>query len=241
MKANVEAMRAVTYLTAACIDRSRHHPDEGRQAHFEELVALLTPVAKAWPTDLGVEMTSLGVQIHGGMGYVEETGAAQFFRDARIAPIYEGTNGIQAIDLVLRKLPLRGGAVVGEFLEEMRLLDKDLAEAGGELAGIRDELAAGLAALTEVTDWMMGREDPNDALAGASPYLRMFGTVVGGWLLARQALAAHRQVRDGNGFRLGKIETARFYCTQLLPQAAGLMKAVTAGARPLYSIDDSAL
>jgi len=238
MKANIEAMRGLLYLTAAAVDRSRHHPDEAERERYAELFALLTPVAKAWPTDRGVEMTSLGIQIHGGMGYVEETGAAQHWRDSRIAPIYEGTNGIQAIDLVLRKLPMRTGGVVHEFFAEMAALDAELAAAGEPFASIREALDEGLAALGVATEWLLDRDDPNDSLAGATPYLELFGTVTGGWLLAKGALAAARELEGGDDpFLRAKITTARFYCRQLLPRAGGLVASVVAGAADLFEID----
>ena len=139
-------------------------------------------------------MASIGLQVHGGMGYVEETGVAQYWRDSRIAPIYEGTNGIQAIDLVTRKIPMRDGGVVTDLLAQIEVLDRELAAADPELAGIRPALASGVSAVRDATDWIMshGAAEPNDALAGATPYLRLFGLVVGGWLLARSALAASR-------------------------------------------------
>src|SRR5713101_900122 len=218
MKAYVEAMRCLLYTNAASIDLSRHHDDPDVRRSRQELVDLLTPVCKAWSTDLGVEITSLAVQIHGGMGYIEETGVAQYFRDSRIAPIYEGTNGIQAIDLVMRKVPMRGGAVVKEFLATIET------EAAGN-----EPLLKAVAALRDATDWLLAHivTDPNDALAGATPYLRMFGLVAGGWLMDRSA-------RAGNA---DKVATTRFYMEQLLPQVHGLLPAVTAGAGPLYQVD----
>ena len=182
------------------------------------------------------------MQIHGGMGYVEETGAAQHFRDSRIAPIYEGTNGIQAIDLVMRKLPMREGAAVAEFLASIDELGPELASGGEVLASIGAGLADGLGALRQATEWMLARlaSHPNDVLAGASAYLRMFGVVTGGWLLARSALAAHRLLGEGSGDKTmlaEKIATARFYAERLLPQAGGLLPAATAGAVALYDVD----
>ena len=242
MKAYIEAMRCLLYLNGESIDLARHHPDASVRQARQELVDLLTPVSKAWCTDLGVELTSIAVQVHGGMGYVEETGVAQYLRDSRIAPIYEGTNGIQAIDLVTRKLPMRGGAVVKGHLAAMSALDDELAAAGPELAGIRARLAEGVAVLTETTDWLAAHlaTDPNDALAGASPYLRMFGLVTGGWLMARSALAARHLLDAGSADRRwlsDKVATARFYAEQLLPQAAGLQRAATGGAAALYDVD----
>ncbi len=243
MKAYIEAMRALLYTTAVSIDLALHHHDRAEREARRELVDLLTPISKAWCTDLGVDLTSIGLQVHGGMGYVEETGVAQYLRDSRIAPIYEGTNGIQAIDLVTRKVPMRGGAVVADLLAQMEAIGPELAAAGPELAGVRSALANGVSALREATDWIMSRglAEPNDALAGATPYLRLSGLVIGGWLLARSALAASRLLRDAGGsdavFLREKIGTARFYTEQLLPQAASLLPAVTAGAGPLFQID----
>jgi 3-(methylthio)propanoyl-CoA dehydrogenase len=243
MKAYIEAMRALLYTNAVSIDLARHHHDPAERAARRELADLLTPISNAWCTDLGVELTSIGLQVHGGMGYVEETGVAQYLRDSRIAPIYEGTNGIQAIDLVIRKVPMRGGAVVTDLLAQMEALDAELAAAGPEQAGVRAALASGMSALREATGWIMshGLAEPNDALAGATPYLRLFGLVIGGWLLARSALAASRLRHNAAGtdtvFLQDKIGTARFYAGQLLPQAAGLVPAVTAGAGPLFQVD----
>ena len=229
MKAYVQAMRCLVYLNAESLDLADHHPDEAIRTRRQELADLLTPITKAWCTDLGVECASLNIQVHGGMGYIEETGAAQLLRDIRIATIYEGTNGIQAMDLVARKLPMRGGGVIRDLLDEIRSLDPALAGGGEGLATIRAALSDGVQVLADATDWVLtkGLANPDDALAGATPYLRMAGLVVGGWLLARSALAA-TETGDPD-----KVVTARFYCEQLLPQAAGLLPAVTAGAADL--------
>jgi hypothetical protein len=243
MKAYIEAMRCLLYTNAASIDLARHHDDPMEREARGELVDLLTPISKAWCTDLAVELTSICVQVHGGMGYVEETGVAQDLRDSRIAPIYEGTNGIQAVDLVARKVPMRGGGVVKDLLARMEELDGDLAAAGSELAGVRAGLAHGVRVLGEATEWIIARapSDPKDVLAGASPYLRMFGTVIGCWLLARAALAALRLLDEtaasDASFLRDKIVTARFYAEQLLPQIDGLLPAVTAGAGLLFQVD----
>jgi alkylation response protein AidB-like acyl-CoA dehydrogenase len=243
MKAYTEAMRALLYTNAVSIDLARHHHDLAEREARRELVELLTPVSKAWCTDLGVELASVGLQVHGGMGYVEETGVAQYLRDSRISPIYEGTNGIQAIDLVMRKVPMRGGGVVADLLAQMEALGPVLDAAGQELAGIRPALATGVSVLREATDWILSRgpAEANDVLAGATPYLRLSGLVIGGWLMARSALAASRLLRTVDGadaaFLREKIATASFYTGQLLPQAAGLLPAVTAGAGPLFRID----
>jgi len=172
------------------------------------------------------------------MGYIEETGVAQHYRDIRITPVYEGTNGIQAMDLVGRKLPMRAGGAIADYLAGIEATAAELSGAGGDLATIGKHLADAHASLRQATDWLLanGLADPNNALAGASPYLRMCGIVTGGWLLARLAKAAQARLDAGEGdagFLRQKIVTARFYADQMLPQAAGLVAAVTAGPADL--------
>jgi hypothetical protein len=222
------------------IDLRHHASDEAVRARADELAAILTPISKAWGTDLGVECASLGIQVHGGMGYVEETGAARLMRDARIAPIYEGTNGIQADDLATRKLPMRGGDAVGELLDEMQQTADDLASGG--LPEIAESLASAVASVREASQWLLGRlaEAPNDAKAGATPYLEMFGITAGGWLLGASALAAKERLAGANGdaaFLEDKIATARFYAAHELPRVVGLVGSVTAGADGMFAIE----
>jgi len=226
MRAGVEAMRALTYLAAAAIDASRTASDEPARFRAERRADLLIPVVKAWCTDLGVEIASTGVQVHGGMGYIEETGAAQHLRDARIAPIYEGTNGIQANDLVGRKLGRDQGEAARELFAEMRA---SLAELGGEAgwAPIHRGLAEGLDALERATAYLVAAE-PALAAAGSAPYLALFGTVAGGWLMARLARAA-----DANAaaeFAAAKLATARCYAAHYLARAPGYLPAIKGGA-----------
>ena len=236
MRAQSEAMRALAYYTAGAIDRARHHPDAERRAQQQRRVDLLIPVVKAWCTDLGVEIASIGVQIHGGMGFIEETGAAQHLRDARIAPIYEGTNGIQANDLVGRKLLRDRGAAATELLADMRTIDRRLEAAPGEdIAGIRAALALGIDALGGATSWMVetGAADLPRALAGSASYLKLMGIVTGGALLAQGALAAEARVKTGTGdvaFNKAKLMTARFFAEHVLATAPGLVPAITGGA-----------
>jgi 3-(methylthio)propanoyl-CoA dehydrogenase len=240
-KASIEAMRALCYANAHALDLAHHADDPVTREQQQKLADLLTPLSKAWSTDLGVELTSLALQVHGGMGYVEETGVAQHLRDARIAPIYEGTNGIQALDLVGRKLPYDGGAFVKGYLADLRDQAEQLPEA---LAGsIGGPLTEALDALEGCTDWLFEhREEPNDVFAGATPYLRAFATVVGGSLLAKGAAAAHRALdageTDGFGadFLQAKVTIARFYARQLLPSVHGLVGAITAGQEDLYAV-----
>ncbi len=242
MKARIEAMRALLFYCVATVDRSHYADTDEERARSGELASILTPVAKAWCSDLGVEVASLGIQIHGGMGFVEETGAAQFFRDSRISPIYEGTNGIQAIDLVLRRLPIRMGAAVKELLEQVGVTAAEassvpeLQESGEELA--RSVRILGRSSLTLGSH--LARGDYQGALAGAYPYLTMFGTAMGGWLMIRSAQAALRKIgtagADDDWLRQ-KIATARYYCEQLLPEAASLESAASAGSELLYELD----
>ena len=240
MKAYNEASRGLLYDTAAAGERAHRHPEQAGRQEAANRVALLTPVAKAWCSDLGVAMTSIGVQVHGGVGYVEETGAAQHYRDARITPIYEGTNGIQAIDLVMRKLPMDDGAVVRSYLDEMAALAAPLAESSdSRFTVMREALVPALAALREATEWLITSDDPNDRLAGASPYLDMFGTVAGGAYLIRMALAAAAEDRDA--WLEAKIDTAAFYANQIMPRAAGWLPSTTAGASELFAIPAGSL
>jgi alkylation response protein AidB-like acyl-CoA dehydrogenase len=244
MRSQIEAMRGLCYTNAQAIDLARHgQSDDERQAN-QELADLLTPISKAWCTDLGSEVASLALQVHGGMGYIEETGIAQHYRDARIAAIYEGTNGIQAIDLVGRKLGLRGGAAVDGLLGRIEALDVQLAAAGDPVASIRAALADAVGALRDTTTWLLDHAGGRlGVLAGATPYLRQWGTVIGGWVLARQALAALAALPSApdDAHLAAKVTTARFYCEQLLPQARGLHAAITGGADELFAAPMAAL
>lgn len=236
-RASLAALRYVMLLDASYVDRSTHDPDPAVRARANEIVGILTPICKSFGSDLGNELTSLALQIHGGMGYIEETGVAQHVRDVRIAAIYEGTNGIQAADLVGRKLGVRGGASVLEFLATMREVAADLADAGSEFDTIRDELGRQFDALEEATHWMLrtGHTDPNAVLAGSTPYLRMWGLCAGGWLLARAAVAA--PATGDIALAESQLVLARFYAEQLLPQCAGLLGAATAGSSDLFALD----
>ena len=230
MRAQTRAARAICYATAVAIDRAhRMQGDDAQTAH--ERASLLTPVAKAFSTDSGVEIASLGVQVHGGMGYVEETGAAQHLRDARIAPIYEGTNGIQAIDLVIRKLPQSGGACVNAYLQELRVIVGNLQAANDPAFGATGErLNEAVDALDRATQWMLANVESNSdaALAGATPYLRLFGLAAGGCMLADEALAAQRIGDDADA--AGRVSLARFFAENLAVAAAGLERSATEGA-----------
>ncbi|HEY6335050.1 MAG TPA: acyl-CoA dehydrogenase [Alphaproteobacteria bacterium] len=233
MRCQTEAARALNYFAAALLDIAKRHPEAGEREATQHLVDLLVPVCKAWSTDLGVEVASLGIQVHGGMGYIEETGAAQHYRDSRIAPIYEGTNGIQANDLIGRKLGRDGGETARRFLARMGSIDGELTSiASADLAALAAPMRQGLEALDKATAWMvetMGT-DMRRAAAGAVDYLRLFGTVAGGWLMARAAIEAANRLRRGDGdgaFLKAKLVSARFYADTVLARAPALLHPVT--------------
>ena len=231
MKSLTQAARMICLVTAKETDVSRRAADPAVRAAAANRVALLTPIAKAFSTDIGCEVASMGVQIHGGMGFVEETGAAQHYRDARILPIYEGTNGIQAMDLVGRKLPLEGGKVVAAYIEELKATVEDVrASNRPEFARMSDKLGQGVSALADATRWMGETlpKNPDMAMAGAVPYLRLFGLVAGGVYLAKGALAAARGTGVGNSETA--MALARFFAKTQVSAAVGLKDSVIGGA-----------
>jgi alkylation response protein AidB-like acyl-CoA dehydrogenase len=241
MRAQTEAMRALTYYTNSALDRSRHHDDPEIRGYNARRTDLLTPVVKAWCTDLGVDIASTGLQLHGGMGFVEETGAAQYYRDARIAPIYEGTNGIQAIDLLGRKLLRDGGAAMDELLDELdQLPESDDAETSDLIAAQKNANAA----LRRATEWMLdpANNDVNRKFAGANAFLHLAGTVVGGWLMTRAALAAaHGAKGDASPeFLNSKRITAQFYADHILPRANMHLETITRGGDSVMALAEDA-
>ena len=244
MKALSEAMRALVYYTAGQLDRAKSAPDESVRARCQARLDLMTPVAKAWCTDRGVDVASIGVQVHGGLGFIEETGAAQHFRDSRINPIYEGTNGIQALDLTTRKLARDGGDAARQLIAEIAATDEVLQRsADRDLKAVGSALGEARFVFDATTDWLaetLGANLPK-AAAVATPYLNLFGTVAGGWLLGREALAARAQLDAGTGdarFLAAKIKTARFYAENLLPQAAAEAAVVMTGADSTLALAD---
>jgi len=226
MRALTGAARAICYATAIAIDRSlRANADAARKSAHER-ASLLTPVAKAFSTDIGTEVASLGIQVHGGMGYVEETGAAQHYRDARIAAIYEGTNGIQALDLVTRKVPLEGGNTVERFIEESRRTVTSIRSSNAPGFGqTAARLGDAVDSLERATRWLIAQKSSDAALAGATPYLRLFGSAAGGCMLAEDALAS---LRAGDG--AGRTALARFFAENIAIQAGSLERTVTESA-----------
>ncbi|MBN9607286.1 MAG: acyl-CoA dehydrogenase [Actinomycetales bacterium] len=236
-KAYTTALRRLLLLNAVNIDLANHHPDEAVRTRASEVVGLLTPISKSWGTDLGVELSSMGLQIHGGMGFIEETGAAQHWRDSRITPIYEGTNGVQAADLVGRKMPVRQGQSFLEFLGEMREVLPELEAAGGDLAAIGGKVAAAIDLLEKVTGWMLrtgASGDVASVLAGSVAYQSQWGETIGGWLMAKSALAASKL--DDAAQAEEQLALAKYYATHLLPKTAGLAGQATAGAGDLFAL-----
>jgi hypothetical protein len=229
--------RAICYANAHALDLAQHAADHEERVRQQHLADLLTPLAKAWATDLGVELTSDALQVFGGMGYIEETGVAQQFRDARIAPIYEGTNGIQAIDLVGRKLPLEDGGLVDRVLGG---LVADLDAAPASVADLIPPVVAAVALARELAaDLLAMREDPRDALAGATPYLRVLATVVATALVVRGIVTAERSRAAGGAVDAALLAVrtarARVLVRRVLPRVHGLAPVVRAGAGDLYA------
>jgi acyl-CoA dehydrogenase len=236
MRALTQAARAICYSTAMALDRAERSAEQDAREAAHQQASLLTPVAKAFSTDIANEVTSLGVQIHGGMGYIEETGAAQLFRDARIAAIYEGTNGIQAIDLVTRKLPLADGGAVAAHCHGLRDIIKALDASNDPAFGwTAVRLADAVESLSRATNWILARLDkePDAVLAGASPYLRLFGYATGGCLLAKEALAAMRLGGDATA----RLALTRFFAENFAVQAAALERVVVEGAPGVLGAD----
>ncbi len=234
-KAIVEAGRAICLANAMATDMAHHGGTASVRSAAKAREELLTPLSKAWCTDMAVEATSIGVQVHGGMGFIEETGAAQHYRDARITPIYEGTNGIQAIDLIGRKLSLEDGQTVRRFLDEIAETARQCEGEDRALASIGREVSRALAAVESATAWLQERMRTSaiDALPGATPYLRMMGLLAGAHFLARGALAASKRLEAGDSdgvFLKARVSVAQFFAEQLLPQGEGLLGPVTRGA-----------
>ena len=232
MKSLIEAMRATAYVTASTIDIANHTEDADLRTTSLERSAVLTPIVKGWITEVAQELTSIGVQIHGGNGYVEETGAAQYLRDARILTIYEGTTGIQANDLVGRKVLADSGLGMQRLLSEIAEFDASLASCGPDLESIRKAVATGHQRLEEVTNWLLSKaqDEPAVVYLAAFDYLMLAGTVIGAWQMGRAAETAHRKLAGNEGdadFHNAKIITSRFYAEQILPRSAAYFDAVT--------------
>ena len=237
MKSQTEAMRALAYVVAAAYDRAERHPDDAERARSQAFVDLLIPVVKGWSTETGVEVASLGVQVHGGMGYIEETGAAQYLRDVRITTIYEGTTGIQANDLIGRKIARDGGATINALVghDAGRRAGELAASGGADFIAIEGALRASADALEQAAVHIVDNYDADTkgVSVGAVPFLKLLGTVAGGWQLAREALAAKRGLANDEGdgmFLRSKIATARFFADHVLAGVPGLAHIVIHGA-----------
>ena len=242
MKAQTEAMRAVAYVVASAMDVAHRHPDKAEAARAQGFVDLMIPVVKGWSTEVGVDVASTGIQVHGGMGFIEETGAAQHLRDARITTIYEGTTGIQANDLIGRKIARDGGTVAKGLLQSMRATEGELgAMKGDDFTALRSALKQGVDVCAECVDWMVATytKDIKAAHAGSVPFLMLMGIVAGGWQMSRAALAAERLLSENEGdaaFLKAKIVTARFYAEHLLPRAKSLRDEVVSGAGSVMAL-----
>ncbi|WP_374503140.1 acyl-CoA dehydrogenase [Zoogloea sp.] len=236
MKSQIEAQRALAYVVGAATDMAHHHPDESVRAQSQAFMDLMIPVVKGWLTEASIDITSTGVQVHGGMGFIEETGAAQHLRDARITSIYEGTTAIQANDLIGRKIAREGGQTVKLVIAEMRRVEAQLSEAAGEeFSAIRKSLSAAVTALEEAVAYIVATygNDIKAASVGSVPFLKLLGIVAGGWQMGRAALVSARRLAEGGGdasFYAAKIVTARFYADHILAQAPGLAYSVVSGA-----------
>jgi alkylation response protein AidB-like acyl-CoA dehydrogenase len=243
MKSHIEAMRGVAYLTAAHLDEAYRQPDREARARAQARLELMTPVVKGWCTEVSQVLTSIGLQVHGGMGYVEETGAAQHFRDARITTIYEGTTGIQAADLVGRKILRDDGVALRSLIAEMRQADDELAEQGDQLSVIRIALREGVDDLTAATDWLSENHGRDAEIPGAvsNSFLMLIGTLAGGWQMARAAVAAARRIASGDAdtsFYEAKIITARFYAEQVMPLVSTYRKAIEFGSETIMALPE---
>jgi alkylation response protein AidB-like acyl-CoA dehydrogenase len=245
MRSNVEAMRALAYSVAAAHDAAARHPDAAERARNQAYVDLMIPVVKGWSTETGNEMAYLGVQIHGGMGFIEETGAAQYMRDARITTIYEGTTGIQANDLMGRKIAREGGATLKAVIGMMQQTQGEAAQQSGpEFAAIAAALGRGIEALRQAADYIVANygKDVRVAAAGAVPFLHLLGNVAGGWMMARAALAARGKIAAGDAdpFFPAKIATAWFYAESVMAAAPGLAQQVVQGGASVMALDEAA-
>jgi hypothetical protein len=244
MRSQVEAMRALAYSVAAAHDAAVRHPDPGERARNQAFVDLMIPVVKGWSTETGNELAYLGVQVHGGMGFIEETGAAQFMRDARITTIYEGTTGIQANDLMGRKIAREGGATLKAVLGRMQQTRAELAQqAGREFVAIAAALGRGIEALRQASDYIVAdyAKDVRVVAVGAVPFLRLMGVVSGGWMLARAALVAQGKIAGGDAdpFFPAKIATAHFYADHVMAAATGLAQEVVQGGASALALDEA--
>lgn len=240
MRSLTEASRAVCYVATSAFDCAHHDKDPETAKLANARGELLTPLAKAWSTEVAQEVTSLGVQIHGGMGFVEETGAAQYMRDARIATIYEGTTGIQGNDLMGRKLIRDNGLELGRLISEIRATQSEVGAQGSDMTSIAESLASGADSLEEASNWILAQYLDNPQLPGATAVnvLMAAGTLVGGWLMAKAALVAKTKMTEDEEFYSAKIITARFYAEQVMPRVSAYLAAAKSGSDMTMALAD---
>ncbi len=236
MAALTRAARAICHDCAFSLDMARAAASEEERESHARRGAFLTPIAKAFSTDTGIAVANTAIQVHGGMGYIEETGIAQLLRDVRITTVYEGTNGIQAMDLVGRKLAVDRGAMARAMVGEIAATGAELAQAGGELAALADGVVAAAEAAERATEWLLAAPEQNDRNAGGTPYLRLMALALGAHYLGRGALAAR-----GTSEAETRLALARFFAAQIAPETEALVRAATAGAAPLYAVGAEAL
>jgi hypothetical protein len=252
MKAEIEAMRALAYVAAAALDKAEADPDQGRRQESKRFAEFLNPIVKGWCTERGQEIASIGVQIHGGMGYAEETGAAQHLRDARITTIYEGTTAIQANDLVNRKILRDQGATLRQTLAEAAGLAEELSQSSlAELKDIGEALARGVDDAEQAAVWLLqaASQDPRQSAAAGVPLLLLLGTVLGGWQMARAARLSAERVAAADGgdqtvdkpFHQGKLLTAWHYAETILPHSSGLKTSLIRGSRTVMALSKEQL
>ncbi|MGC7406651.1 acyl-CoA dehydrogenase [Pandoraea pneumonica] len=241
MRALTEGARALAYVAAAQADIGHNAADAGERKRAQAVYEFLVPIVKGWSTEMSLDVTSLGVQVHGGMGFIEETGAAQYYRDARILPIYEGTTAIQANDLIGRKTLRDGGAVARALFEQIAATENDLRAAGGVGQSVAERLAKGREALSIVVDYVIAntQDNANAVFAGSVPYLKLAGIVLGGWQMGRALLAAQARRDEDPAFYDAKIGTARFFADHILTQAPGLAQSITEGADSTLSLSEA--
>ncbi|HBO79038.1 MAG TPA: acyl-CoA dehydrogenase, partial [Cupriavidus sp.] len=239
MRALIEGARSVAYVAAAASDVAHQHPDEGVRRQNMALYEFLVPVVKGWSTELSIDVTSLGVQVHGGMGFIEETGAAQHYRDARILPIYEGTTAIQANDLIGRKTVRDGGAMARAICAQIAETEAALGKHGGDaFTAVQAQLKQGREALEAVVAFVIGsaKADPNAVFAGSVPYLKLCGIVFSGWQFGRAMLVADAKRAEDPAFYDAKIATAHFFGQHILSQASALRAAIVDGGAPANAL-----
>jgi butyryl-CoA dehydrogenase len=245
MRAQIEAARALAYVGAAASDLAHHASDEQLKREHQAFYEYLVPIIKGWSTELAIDVASTGVQVHGGMGFIEETGAAQYYRDARILAIYEGTTAIQANDLVGRKTARDGGAVAYGIIRQVRETAAALTVGSGDdlqVVGRRLEVAA--TALEQVVAYVVGnlKDDIKGVFAGSVPYLKLAGIVLGGWQMGRAALAARQKLQDGatdNDYYSAKISTARFFADHFLTQADAYRLVIVEGSSAVQALSEA--